>query len=309
MNHELNSTMQPFAPGDVFVGATLLNNPDDDHAGKGRIIQYDEHLNEKGMLWTEGTSHLISGLSFGPDNNLWAFDGWSWLTIRVSPDGKQLPNRQYAERCLSGVYFADDGSMYFTEGVDGHNQPEPLTTRHKPLPGESSKLGDGDIYHFSSTGDLLATYDPDVHGGMSGSMAVTHGTLSADKSRLIYVSETGPRLMQFDLNAGKQLGDLQRFEEHKGEMFFDLTSTGDGRLLITRGARLDILDEQGNTLKQIPLAEFGWSLVATSDHSNIAYVGNWFSGVVARLNIESGEISAQVTIAPKCIAGIAQYPG
>jgi hypothetical protein len=32
-----------------------------------------------------------------------------------------------------------------------------------------------------------------------------------------------------------------------------------------QGASLDILDEQGNTLKQTPLAEFGWSLVATSD--------------------------------------------
>ena len=27
--------MQPFEKGDVFVGVTLLNNPDDDHAGDG----------------------------------------------------------------------------------------------------------------------------------------------------------------------------------------------------------------------------------------------------------------------------------
>ena len=68
------STLQPFAKGDIFAGATLLNNPDDDHAGDGRIIQYDSDLNEKGVLWTEGTTHLIGGLRFGPDNTLWAFD-------------------------------------------------------------------------------------------------------------------------------------------------------------------------------------------------------------------------------------------
>ena len=27
------STMQPFAPGDVFVAATVMNDPKDDHAG------------------------------------------------------------------------------------------------------------------------------------------------------------------------------------------------------------------------------------------------------------------------------------
>ena len=63
------STMQPFEKGDVFAGATLLNNPDDDHAGPGRIFQYDSNLNEKGILWVEGTTHLIGGLKFGPDGN------------------------------------------------------------------------------------------------------------------------------------------------------------------------------------------------------------------------------------------------
>ena len=29
------STIQPFSAGDVFAGATLLNDPEDDHAGPG----------------------------------------------------------------------------------------------------------------------------------------------------------------------------------------------------------------------------------------------------------------------------------
>jgi hypothetical protein len=34
--------MLPFEKGDVFLGLTLLNDPDDDHAGLGRIVQYDK---------------------------------------------------------------------------------------------------------------------------------------------------------------------------------------------------------------------------------------------------------------------------
>ena len=85
------STLKPFAAGDIFAGATLLNNPEDDHAGPGRIIQYDSDLNEKGVLWTEGTSHLVGGLVFGPDGNLWAFDSNAHCVVRVSPEGQQLP--------------------------------------------------------------------------------------------------------------------------------------------------------------------------------------------------------------------------
>ena len=42
--------MQPFAKGDIFLGCTLLNVPDDDHAGEGRIWQYDKEMNFKGEL-------------------------------------------------------------------------------------------------------------------------------------------------------------------------------------------------------------------------------------------------------------------
>ena len=68
------SSLTPFTKGDVFVGATVLNNPDDDHAGDGRIIQFDENLNQKGVLWTQHTTHLVGGLKFDQNQTLWAFD-------------------------------------------------------------------------------------------------------------------------------------------------------------------------------------------------------------------------------------------
>ena len=39
-----SSTFKPYAPGDLFVAATLLDNPNDDHAGQGRILQYGADL-------------------------------------------------------------------------------------------------------------------------------------------------------------------------------------------------------------------------------------------------------------------------
>ena len=40
------SDMKAFEEGDILVGATLLNNPEDDHAGPGRIIQFDSDLTQ-----------------------------------------------------------------------------------------------------------------------------------------------------------------------------------------------------------------------------------------------------------------------
>lgn len=67
------STMKPFAPGDIFLGCTyLMNVPGDDHAGEGRILQFDRNLVPKGTLYTAGTTHLIVNLRFGPGGNLTA---------------------------------------------------------------------------------------------------------------------------------------------------------------------------------------------------------------------------------------------
>ena len=66
------SDLKPFENGDILAAATILNNPDDDHAGDGRIIQYDSNLNVKGTLWTKNTTHLVQGLKFDKANNLWA---------------------------------------------------------------------------------------------------------------------------------------------------------------------------------------------------------------------------------------------
>ena len=304
---ERASTLQPFAPGDVFVGATLLNDPDDDHAGLGRIFQYDANLNLRGQLWVTGTTHLVYGLTFSPQGELWAFDPWAWITVRVNANAQQLPNRRFASRAFSMVHFAADGSLWFTESLGGDHQPEPLTTRHRPLPGHDQLLGEAGLYHYTPEGELLGQFHPEFHGGMSGSMAITHSVLAPDGHTLIYVSETGPRLMRFDLERGVQLPDLQRYPDGQREMFFDLALTEHEELLICRGDRVEALDLDGRLQRRYPLEGFGWSVIATAT-PGAAYVANWFSGEVVRLELTTGKLTAAVKIAPKCIAGLAQYP-
>jgi len=301
------STMKPFAPGDVLVGATLLNDPADDHAGRGRILQFDADLNEKGVLWVEGTTHLIYGLTFAPDNVLWAQDPWAWTTVRVAPSGVQLPNLRFDQRAFSKVHFMADGTLLFTENLDGENQPEPLSTRFRPLPGHRKHLGDGDLWRYTADGELVEVQDPEVHGGMSGSMGVTHSVMSADQSRLFYVSETGPRLMQFDLVNGRQLPDVRRGrDDDRTMMHFDLSLTPDGTLMLCMGNRVEAMTQDGVLLRSYPLPGFGWSIIEARSGTH-AYVGNWFSGEVVKLDLATGKTVARVMVAEKCMAGIAQY--
>ena len=301
------STMKPFAAGDVLVGATLLNDPADDHAGLGRILQFDADLNAKGVLWVQGTTHLIYGLTFAPDGVLWAQDPWAWTTVRVEPSGRQLPNVQFDQRAYSRVHFMADGTLLFTEMLDGENQPEPLTTRHRPLPGHRTHLGDGDLWRYTADGELVEIQEPEVHGGMSGSMAVTHSVLSADQARLFYVSETGPRLMQFDLANGRQLPDLRFGKDgDRTMMHFDLSLTPDDTLMVCMGNRVEAMTQDGVLLRSYVLPGFGWSVIDARSGTH-AYVANWFSGEVIKLDLVTGKTVARVMVAEKCMAGIAQY--
>jgi hypothetical protein len=301
------STLKPFAPGDVLVGATLLNDPADDHAGRGRILQFDADLKEKGVLWVEGTTHLVYGLTFAPDGVLWAQDPWAWTTVRVEPSGRQLPNLQFDQRAFSKVHFMADGTLLFTESLDGENQPEPLTTRHRPLPGHRKHLGDGDLWRYTADGELVEIQEPEVHGGMSGSMGVTHSVMSADQTRLFYVSETGPRLMQFDLANGRQLPDLRRGAAgDRTMMHFDLSMMPDGTLMVCMGNRVDAMTQDGALLRSYALPGLGWSIIDARSGTH-ACVGNWFSGEVVKLDLSTGKTVASVMVAEKCMAGIAQY--
>ena len=99
------NTMKPFEDGDIFLGCTYLNDEVDDHKGDGRILQYTKNLEPKGVLWTEGTEHLVIGLTIDPQGVLWGFDMHNHIVVRVSPDGKQMPNHNFGDRAFSNATF------------------------------------------------------------------------------------------------------------------------------------------------------------------------------------------------------------
>lgn len=310
MNNQ--NTIQPFAPGDIFAGTTLLNNDQDDHAGDGRIIQYDSDLNEKGVLWTEGTTHLVGGLQFGPDGNLWAFDSNAHRVLRISPEGKQLPEIKFAERSFSHCCFAPDGTVLLGEHLVGSESKFPLGTTLAHVPG-TEVFGYGHVYRFTMDGEQLAEYATETHGGMAGFLGVTTSSLAADGKTLLYSSETGTRLMQYDVEADKQLPDFLSFTPEERQMVLVARYQPDGTILMIKAAsRTEFLMEHlsgaGDVLRTYELPAPGWAIISPSIDENVMLIGNFFSGGVAKFDLGNGAVTAQAEVGvERSLAGIAQY--
>lgn len=311
------STLQPFAVGDVFIGATLLDDPADDHAGRGRIVQYSADLTPKGELWLEGTTHLVGGLKFDARGVLWAFDSQEFVVLNVHRDGRVERRPEFPARAFSHVNFAPDGSLLLGEHVVGDAiRPEVAARMHTSIPfmPGSTRFGDGHVFRCAPDGRVLHEYGTATHGGMGGFLGVTMSALAPDGRTLVYCSETGPRLMRYDLERDRQLPDLQSFTPPyppgPPPMFFAMDYGPDGTLYVLRGAAIHVVDEAGTSTRQIPLEGFGWALIDVCAGGAAALVSNFFSGEVAKIDLVSGAKLASVqTGAPKAVAGLVEYQG
>jgi hypothetical protein len=308
--------LQPFVPGDVFVAATVLDNPEDDHAGRGRILQLGPDLAPKGELSLPQTTHLVGGLRFDARGVLWAFDSQEFLVLNIHGDGR-IDVRDFPKRAFSHVNFLRDGSLLLGEHVVGDSiKPEiqaRMHTRIAHMPG-TTRFGDGHVFHFSADGRLLKEYATATHGGMGGFLGVTMSAVSPDESTLVYCSETGPRLMRYDLAGDRQLPDLQSFAPPyppgPPPMFFAMAYAADGTLYVLRGGAIHVVDAQGASLRQLPLEGVGWALITLQADGRHALVSNFFTGEVARIDLTTGAKTASLqTGCAKSVAGIAEYAG
>jgi streptogramin lyase len=312
------STIQPFEKGDVFVGATLLNNPDDDHAGDGRIIQYDAGLNEKGVLWTAGTTHLVGGLKFGPDGNLWAFDSSAYKVLRISPEGEQLPEIEFADRSFSSVNFMPDGTLVFGEHLVGDKiklPPErPLGTTLPKMPG-TDRFGDGHVFRFTMGGELVKEYATETHGGMPGFLGCTTATLAPDGRTLVYVSELGTNVYRYDLEADEQLPNLITYEPGSGDVAMTPAYQPDGTLLymmanFKKGFFLQRLDDAGNATQTWNMPGPGWAAIGNAIEPGKVFIGNFFTGGFMKFDLMTGAaVASAESGVQRSLAGIAQYGG
>ena len=306
------NTVQRFAKGDILVAATIMDNPTDDHGGTGRIIQYDENLQVKGELYLDGTKHKVGGLAFAPDRTLWAFSQLTPSIAEISPDGVQKPVRTFSDRKLSSVTFGKDGSLYFGEHMMGKATGHPaVTTKFSLLPGRDV-IGDGHVFRYGSDGKLLREYRTEANGGLFGFLAVTSTALADNDTRMIYISETGRRVMQYDLANDRQLPDLADFSKDPAvPMVLVMNPTPDGQLLISTGKGFILVDARsGKVLRDYPLQGMGWAAVNSSADGQYALIGNFFTGDIVKVRLAEGAVVAKNNIGQKeSLSGVAQFPG
>ena len=304
--------MKPFELGDIFLGCTELIEDIDDHKGNGRILQYDKDFNLKGILWTEGTDHLVIGLKSDPKGILWAFDMHNHTVIRVSPDGKQLPNHHFANRAFSNVTFDKDGNIYLGEALVG-NTPYPGSYM-KRLPG-SDLLGEANIYKFDSALQLQEIYDVAYSPEFHHFKGITHSTMHPSEAFITYTTEIGKKIMRYDIQQSKQMDDLLVLPGDLTDqnVAIAVNYLNDGRLLHSRGDRIEILNEDGAIIQTIGLEEHGWGIaqVSPSYDQEHFFTANIFTGVAMKIRISDGEILGSIDTgyrAPKrSLAGIAEY--
>lgn len=306
------STVQPFQKGDILVAATIMDDPDDDHAGTGRLIQYDADLRPKGELYLKGTRHGVGGLVFAPDGVLWGFSQLTPAVVEIAPDGKQKPLRHFSDRSYSNVAFGRDGSLYFGEHLMGTGTSHPaMTTKFNLLPGRNV-IGNGWLFRHAADGGLVREYRTRADGGLSGFLGITSIVLADEDSRLIYLSETGQQIMQYDLKNDQQLPVLKDFRRDPYvSMVVVMNQLPDGRLLITTGTGFLLLaPSDGQVLRRYPLYGIGWAAIAPSVEGDFALVGNFFSGEILKVRLADGVIMSRANVGQKrSLSGIAQFPG
>ena len=312
IKNKKENTMQPFELGDIFLGCTELIDDIDDHKGNGRILQYDKDLNLKGILWTEGTEHLVIGLKIDPKGILWAFDMHNHVVIRVSTDGKQLPNHHFANRAFSNVTFDKDGNIYLGEALVG-NTPYPGSYM-KRLPG-TDLLGEANIYKFDSQFQLQEIYEVAYSPEFHHFKGITHSSMHPSEAFITYTTEIGKKIMRYDIQQSKQMDDLLVLPGDLTDqnVAIAVNYLNDGRLLHSRGDRIEILSEDGEVIQTIGLEEHGWGIaqISPSYDQEHFFTANIFTGVAMKIRISDGKILGSIDTgykAPKrSLAGIAEY--
>lgn len=306
------STMKPFATGDIFLGCSYLNDPDDDHKGEGRILQFDRNWIPKGTLYTEGTTYLIVGCNFAPDGTLWAFDSQGHVVVRVAPDGTQLPNWEPG-RGFGSVSWDGAGNLYFGEYFIGREIWQGTTARTLP----DGRLGDGNIYKYSPSLELLQTFEAENAPEFTGFKGVTHSSLHPSGQYLCYTTETGRRLMRYDIVNDCQLSDLAAYpdadprDQNDKRWFIAPYYLNDGRLLCTASDGLRVYSEAGRLEKTIDLPGYGWAQVCPDADQRYALAANIWNGLAARIDLQAGRLlqtmDSGFTAPFRSLAGVAVY--
>jgi len=308
------STLKPFAPGDIFLGNTYLNNPDDDHQGEGRIIQFDRNWVMKGTWYTTGTRYFIVGCKVAPDGTLWGFDCHDNITVRATPDGTELP--PWDSGCSFGsVNWDRSGNHYFGEYFIGTEIWKGTSAKQLA----NGTLGDGQIHQYGPDLKFIRTFRADNAPEPTGFKGVTHSTLHPSGDFITYTTETARRLMCYDIRNDCQLPDLAAYldadplDRKDRRWFIAPAYLSDGRLLCTDATGLAVYDEEGQMLQHIDLPGYGWAQVTPDVDERYALAANVWTGVAARIDLKDEKLVQQLdtgfTAPFRSLAGLAVFRG
>ena len=295
---------QPFAPGDIFLGATDVDDRNVDlkkHAGDGRVLHYDAQFNLKGELRT-GLRGLVIGLDVNETTQeLLVCDSQNKAVTRFDAQGRKLdpwpfqPARPFgsvmcdpAGRVILGVHSDRPGLVPPGQGGRG-----PFLYRLDP------KIG------------AVEEFQCDFDGGRFGFHRVTHMYLLPDGSKLIYVSENGRRVMQFDLVQGVQLPDLFVMPAHESVGTCGMALHPDGGMMMATGSAAALYDLSGQMVRPIDVPERkGWSRLQRSKDDQTFFVSNFFEGIIQRRDLSTFKVLAEHDIGRKySLTGIAECAG
>ncbi|QMW22880.1 SMP-30/gluconolactonase/LRE family protein [Sandaracinobacteroides saxicola] len=288
-------TLLPFAPGDVFVPATVLEPEARYPTGMGRILQLAADGSARASVDT-GRRGLISGLGLGPDGVLWVLDAQARGLDRFAPDGRRLPTpHAMTDMPFGSVLFPADGTILLAEHLCGATGPF---------------AGGGRVYRFDADGRPLAVYATETNGGVSGFLGVTHMALSADGQTLFHVSETGSHIYAHDLIADRRLGAIHTREDPPG-FLFGLAALPCGGIVVATGGGARRLSTHGE-VSELPLPPGrGWAnlVVRAAGFGGGLWACDFFAGRLVALDLSTGAVLADRALGlEKALTSVAEVP-
>ena len=290
------SRLKPFAPGDMFVTASTLDEGARFPTGQGKVLQFDAQWQPKGEAET-GHTGLISALAIDTSGTLHALDPQARRISSYSSDGAPYASFPHLPEAAYGSMIVQGGGHFLIgEHMVG------------AIPGFS---GDGRVYRVDEDGTVLDVYDTETNGGMGGFLGVTHMALSADGATLYHTSETGAQVYAHDLAANRRLGAIYTRSDPP-PLVFGLAMLGNGDLMLACGSELRRIDPTSGTARSVALPEGrGWAVPVVRDLSSGTqlWVLDFFGGRVACIDAGTGAVMQMRDLGlTKCLTGIAEVP-
>jgi hypothetical protein len=283
----------PFAKGDIFVPAPLLDPAARYPTGAGVVRQYDGDFTLKAAVAT-GRTGLISGLGLSPDRVLHVLDPQARAIDRFGPDGHLLPPWRLPDAGLGSILFESGGTCLIGEHLCG---------------GPGPFAGEGRVLRVAADGAVLASFATATNGGVSGFLGVTHMALSHDGSRLFHVSETGGVVYAHDLAHDRRLGVLYTRADPP-PMLFGLATLPDGRVAVATGRSLRLVASDGTVAGDIDLpAGRGWANIIVRPGGGSLFVLDFFGGQLAELSLPGFRFLRLVDLGnPQGMTSVAEVP-